>query len=105
MITELSKDYKKTLAQETKPYVIEFYTPWCGVCKQVMPLFAEVAAEYKDKYSFYKVNVDEIVELAKDYNIKSVPTLLFIKNGEVKNKHHGYITKEDIIAKLKESFK
>jgi len=105
MIKELSQDYKEILQQETKPYVIEFYTPWCGVCQQVMPFFKAVADKYSDKYAFYKVNVDEFLDIAKEYGVTSVPTFIFIKNGEVKNKHHGYITREDIIEKLLESFR
>ncbi len=104
MAIELSENYQETVKAEKKPYLLEMYTPSCGVCKQVMPFVEEVEAEYGNKYAFYKVNVEEIPSIAKDYTITSVPTLLFIKNGEIKNKHHGYITKEDIIAKLTESF-
>ncbi len=104
MIIELSENFKDTLQKEGRPYLLEIYTPSCGICQQVMPFVEEVEAEYGNKYAFYKVNVEKIPSIAKDYTITSVPTLLFIKNGEIKNKHHGYITKEDIIAKLTESF-
>lgn len=104
MVIELTKDYKSILIKETKPYVVELYAPWCGVCQQVMPLYEAVAAEHGDTYGFYKANVDEVMELAKEHNVSSVPTLLFIKEGKVKITHHGYITKEDIIEKLTEAF-
>ncbi len=104
MVTELDHTYEEVLKKETKPYVLEFYTPWCGVCKQVMPLFEEVAKEYADKYSFYKINAEQVNEFAKKYGINSVPALIFIQDGQVKEKHIGYISKDDIIEKIKKNF-
>ena len=105
MVKELSQaNVKEVLEAESKPYLLEFYTPWCGVCQQVMPFVEEIATEHDDTYAFYKANAEEMLDFAKQYDVRSVPTLLFIKDGEVKNKHHGFITKEDIVAKLKESF-
>lgn len=104
MIKELDKNYKDTLSKEKQPYLLEIYTPSCGICQQVMPFVEQVEAEYGDKYAFYKLNAEEIPSVGKEYGITSVPTLLFVKEGKIINTHHGYITKEDIIKKLKESF-
>lgn len=105
MVIELSEKYQETLKTEKKPYLLEIYTPSCGVCKQVMPFVEEVETQYGNTYAFYKLNAEEISSVAKEYNVTSVPTLLFIKDGDIKTRHIGYITKEDIIAKLLESFK
>lgn len=105
MVTELTKDYKAVLEKETKPYVIELYTPWCGICQQVKPIYEGAAMEYDNTYGFYRANVDEMMEIAKEHNVSSVPSFLFIKDGKVVTTHHGYITKEDIIDKLTEAFK
>ena len=105
MVKELSSDYKEVLQKETKPYLLELYTTWCGICKQVVPLVEEIEPQFKNEYAFYKANMDELLELGREYDAKSVPTLLFIKDGEVKQRHTGFITKAEIIEKLKESFK
>lgn len=104
MVIELSKDYKAVLAKETKPYIVELYTPWCGICKQMAPVFEGVAMKLVNSYGFYKANVDELMEIAKEHNVRSVPTFLFFKNGKVKTTFHGYMSKEDFIEKVKEAF-
>ncbi len=104
MIIELSENFKDTLQKESRPYLLEIYTPSCGICQQVMPFVEEVEAEYGDKYAFYKINAEANPSGAQEYGITSVPTLLFIKDGKIVNKHNGYITKEDIVKKLKKSF-
>ena len=104
MIIELSGNFKEILQKEKRPYLLEIYSPSCGICQQVMPLVEAVEKKYGDKYAFYKINVEENINGAKEYGVTSVPTLLFIKGGKTVNKHTGYITKEDIITKLKESF-
>lgn len=105
MIKELqNQNYKEVLSKESKPYLLEFYTQWCGVCKQVAPILEEVAQEQSGQYGFYKANAEEVIDLVNEYGIRSVPTFFFIQDGNVKNKHTGYISKEDLIAKLKISF-
>ncbi len=104
MIVELSKDYKATLMKENRPYVVELYSPSCGICQQVKPFYEAASKDYSDKYGFYKANVDDLMEIANEHNVRSVPTFLFIKDGETKKTHHGYITKEEIVEKLTEAF-
>lgn len=61
-----------------KPAIIDFYASWCGPCQRLMPTIEEIASEYDGKVDIYKVNVDEEEELATLFNIRSVPTLIFI---------------------------
>lgn len=79
--------------------VLDFYAIWCGPCKVVGPLFEEVSIENPEQY-FAKVNVDDEPELAQKFGIRSIPTILFIKSGEVQGKLIGMTTKEKIVEQL-----
>tara|TARA_Y100001938_G_C7764527_1_gene270191 strand:- start:54 stop:452 length:399 start_codon:yes stop_codon:yes gene_type:complete len=61
-----------------KPAIVDFYSTWCGPCKMLSPIFDKFADKYKDKIDFYKVNIDDELELAVAFNVMSVPNLLFI---------------------------
>ena len=100
MVEEITKANEAVLKNTQKPMIIEFYSPSCGTCQQVMPYFKEIASELNNKYKFYKVNVDNGLEVATNYDVQSVPTFVFIKNNEVKGIHHGYITKSDLTHKI-----
>ena len=86
----------------TLPVVLDVYATWCGPCQQMEPIFEELEKEIGDKYKFAKINVDEARELSIQYGVSSVPTFIFIKNGEVKGKETGYIAKDDLKAKIEE---
>lgn len=79
-------------------YLIDFYTEWCGPCKMIAPVLEEL----KDKIKIIKVDVDIHPELAMDYGIMSVPTLLYIKNGNVAMQTSGFQSKEMIEKNIEE---
>ena len=79
-----------------KPAVIDFYADWCGPCKMLAPVIETLATEQEGKVKVGKLNVDDSPETAQKYGIMSIPTLLYIKNGEVVNKTVGVVSKTEI---------
>lgn len=77
-----------------KPAVIDFYATWCGPCQAVAPLLEELSDLYGEKVDFYKVNVDEENELSGIFNIRSIPTLLFVSRGGEVQRFTGALSRE-----------
>jgi thioredoxin 1 len=73
--------------------VVDFYADWCGPCKMMAPIFAETAGEYEGRATFAKLNIDESRETAMENQVMSIPTLLFYKDGEQKDRVTGAIDK------------
>lgn len=78
------------------PVLVDFYADWCGPCKMLAPVIETLATEQEGKVKVGKLNVDDASETARKYGIMSIPTLLYIKNGEVVNKTVGVISKTEI---------
>lgn len=88
------------LLQEDKLLVVDFYATWCGPCKKLSPTLNEVSEELGEQVNIVKVDVDESEDLAMDYGIRSVPTVLFFKNGQQVDKFVGALPKSEIVAKI-----
>lgn len=84
-----------------KVSVLDFWAEWCGPCRVIGPIVEELAAEYDGKAVIGKVNVDENPEISAKYGIRNIPTILFIKNGEVVDKQVGAVPKSMLEEKLK----
>ena len=83
--------------------LVDFWATWCGPCKAIAPIVDELATEYEGKALICKCNVDECDDVPMNYNIRSIPTLLFFKNGEVIDRHVGAASKADLAAKIDEN--
>lgn len=80
--------------------VVDFWAEWCGPCKMVTPIIDELSADYEGKATIGKVNVDDNPEVSMKYGVRSIPTILFIKDGEVVDKHVGVATKATLEDKI-----
>lgn len=103
MATIITKENVSEEINNSKlPVVIDVYATWCGPCQQMNPIFDQLEKELGDKCKFAKLNVDEARELSIQYGVTSVPTFVFIKNNEIKHKETGYMSKDDLRAKIED---
>lgn len=101
MAMQITDTNFKDLLNGDMPVVVDFWAEWCGPCRMIAPFVEELAAEYEGKVVIGKVNVDEVEDLPAEYGIRSIPTLLFFKNGEIVDKHVGGTTKDILEEKVK----
>lgn len=90
------QNFQTQVLKSDKPVLVDFWAVWCGPCKMVSPIVDELAGEYKDKMLVGKLNVDENQEISGKYQIMSIPTLAFFKNGEIVKTLIGALPKDQI---------
>ena len=96
-------NFESEVISSDVPVLVDFWAEWCGPCKMIGPIVDQLADDVGDTAKVAKVNVDEARDLAVKYNVRSIPLLLFFKNGEVKDQIVGAsVTKEQLKAKLEE---
>ena len=89
------------LLQSSKLVIVDFWATWCGPCRMLSPVLDQVEAEMASEIEVVKVNVDDADEVAAQYRIMSIPTLLFFKNGQIVDKTVGAMPKPALVEKIK----
>lgn len=100
MAVELNEQNFQSLLQTDKLVLIDFWAPWCGPCRALSPIVDEVAEMYADKVVVAKCNTDENNDLAVQFQVMSIPKLVFLKNGEVQDISVGLIPKNELVKKI-----
>jgi len=90
-LTPLGQDeFEAKVLQAERPVLVEFGAPWCGPCRLLEPVLAELAGDYQDRVDFYTVDVDQAAQLAMDMSVMGVPTVILFRDGEVVERVTGY---------------
>lgn len=99
MIKHINNNFEQEVLNSNRVILTDFYATWCGPCQLLSPILEEIANE-NNSFDIAKIDVDQNPEIAKNYKIMAVPTMLIFKNGEVVDKLEGLLSKETIISKI-----
>lgn len=92
-----SENFEKEVLKSEKPVLVDFYADWCGPCNAMAPVIEELATELDGKAKVGKINVDENSDIAVEYNVMSIPTLIIFKNGKEEKRLVGLRDKEELL--------
>ena len=97
-----SDDFKSEVVESDSPVLVDFWAEWCGPCKMLTPILEELSSELKDKIKIVKVNLDENQDLALEYSVRSIPTLILFGDGKLIDTKVGLLPKSDLLQWLNE---
>lgn len=92
------ENFEEVVLKSNKPVIVDVYADWCGPCKAIAPLLEALSVEKDDEVTIVKLNADEANALAKSYGVRSIPTLLYFKDGEVVRQRTGAATRSQLIS-------
>lgn len=95
-----SENFEQEVLNSEKPVLVDFFADWCGPCKMMAPIVEELATELDGKVKVGKINVDENSDIAVEYNVMSIPTLIVFKNGKEEKRLVGVRDKEELLRLL-----
>jgi thioredoxin 1 len=102
MALNITNENYESIVADSKPTVIDFWAEWCGPCRTIAPIVEELAEEYADRVNIGKCDVDSADDVVATYRVRNIPTLVFIKDGNVVGKHVGAISRNDLVVKIEE---
>ena len=96
----MNREELKQVLDNNEYVVLKFGAEWCGPCKQIAPVLEQLANEYQDRIKYVSIDVEESTEITAEYKIRNVPTIIFIKKGEIQDKAVGSISRNTLVEKI-----
>ena len=103
MTTSKKKTFSQLINDTERPVLVDFYATWCGPCQTLAPIVEETARTFKDRMKVVKIDVDKNQPLARQYQVRGVPTLILFWKGQILWQQAGLMTKRDLTAKINQS--
>lgn len=100
MALAINQENFESVIASGQPVVIDFWAEWCGPCRMISPIVEELAAEYEGKVTICKCDVEENDEITMKYGVRNIPTIIFLKGGQVVDKQVGAVSKDALKAKI-----